>query len=453
MAIELLFGMIIAALAGTVIYTIIGIIPGTDETAVIAPVTLSLILLGIEPIYVFTFFMAAIIAHKVTDSVPVAVAGIPGGVMAAPMVEHAVQFKKHGQADLSIRKMASGSVIGTLVAVPFSLVFAWVLTPIADWVQNYAGPLFFFGAILLALLSKNRFVSLVAIIPFMLLVQGLRHLYWDTGVVPEGRNVFTSFFLGITIGPVIVTLIELLNKDKRDKMKRYPKQTLSIEKSKKKKRMPNPFRILTLKESCLSGLASIIGSLTFILSAVGTTTLIGELFSNFEKERLKKSSLAIACMEALANATYISGILIPLIAFGIPFSSVSLGPGLPLFQAPPVFDQDYNMHHALNLNQIIWATLIGAGIALCITYFIVVKYSKEISAFVFKWIPHEAIIGLFVGLVFLLGYIDAGWVNIAGVLLVSLVAGTLHRLGVSFGVLFMALYSAPWLMEVISNLH
>lgn len=448
MTLELLLGMVIAALAGTVLYTILGIIPGTDETAVIAPVTLALVLLGIEPIFVFTFFMAAIIAHKVTDSVPVAVAGIPGGVMAAPMVEHAVQFKKHGQADLSIRKMASGSVIGTLVAVPISFLFAWVLMPVADWVQNYSGPLFFFGAILLALLAKNRLVSLVAIIPFMLLVQGLRHLYWATGVVPEGRNVFTSFFLGITIGPVIITLLELMNKDKRERMNRFPQRIISLTKQKRKMRMPNPFTILTIKETILSGLASLIGSITFILSAVGTTTLIGELFSNFEKDRLKKSSLAIACMEALANATYISGILIPLIAFGIPFSSVSLGPGLPLFQAPPVFDENYNMHHALTIQEIFISTLVGAGIALFITYYLVVKYSREISAFVFKWIPHEAIIGLFVGLVFLLGYIDAGWTNIAGVLLVSIVAGSLHRLGVSFGVLFMALYSAPWFMSL-----
>lgn len=448
MTLELLLGMVIAALAGTVLYTILGIIPGTDETAVIAPVTLALVLLGIEPIFVFTFFMAAIIAHKVTDSVPVAVAGIPGGVMAAPMVEHAVQFKKHGQADLSIRKMASGSVIGTLVAVPISFLFAWVLMPVADWVQNYSGPLFFFGAILLALLAKNRLVSLVAIIPFMLLVQGLRHLYWATGVVPEGRNVFTSFFLGITIGPVIITLLELMNKDKRERMNRFPQRIISLTKQKRKMRMPNPFTILTIKETILSGLASLIGSITFILSAVGTTTLIGELFSNFEKDRLKKSSLAIACMEALANATYISGILIPLIAFGIPFSSVSLGPGLPLFQAPPVFDENYNMHHALTIQEIFISTLVGAGIALFITYYLVVKYSREISAFVFKWIPHEAIIGLFVGLVFLLGYIDAGWINIAGVLLVSIVAGSLHRLGVSFGVLFMALYSAPWFMSL-----
>lgn len=448
MTLELLLGMVMAALAGTVLYTILGIIPGTDETAVIAPVTLALVLLGIEPIFVFTFFMAAIIAHKVTDSVPVAVAGIPGGVMAAPMVEHAVQFKKHGQADLSIRKMASGSVVGTLVAVPISFLFAWVLMPVADWVQNYAGPLFFFGTIILALLAKNRLVSLVAIIPFMLLVQGLRHLYWATGVVPEGRNVFTSFFLGITIGPVIVTLLELMNKDKRERMNRFPQRIISLTKQKRKMGMPNPFTILTIKETILSGLASLIGSITFILSAVGTTTLIGELFSNFEQDRLKKSSLAIACMEALANATYISGILIPLIAFGIPFSSVSLGPGLPLFQAPPVFDENYNMHHALTIQEIFISTLVGAGIALFITYYLVVKYSREISAFVFKWIPHEAIIGLFVGLVFLLGYIDAGWINIAGVLLVSIVAGSLHRLGVSFGVLFMALYSAPWFMTL-----
>src|SRR5690625_6843975 len=108
--------MMLAGVLGAILYTIIGIAPGTDETAVLAPVTIALALLGLSPHVILAFFISAIVAKKLTDSIPVAIAGIPGGVMAAPMVEHAMVLKQHGLADVSIRKMASGSVIGTLVS-------------------------------------------------------------------------------------------------------------------------------------------------------------------------------------------------------------------------------------------------------------------------------------------------------------------------------------------------
>jgi len=448
MDIGLITQMVLAAFMGTFLYTIIGIVPGTDETAVIAPVTLALVLSGMEPIVVLTFFMAAVIAHKLTDSVPVAVAGVPGGVMATPMVEHSMVLKTHGYSDMTIRKMISGSVIGTLVSVPASLLLASLLIPLANAIKSYANPIFFIGAIVLSLLSKNRWLALVIIFPFAFLIQGLRYLYWGIGVVPEGTNVFTSFFLGITIGPVVVTLLDLLNKEKRTSLVRHESKVLRFNQTNPFKGFPNPFKILTKRELLYSSLASILGSITFIFSAVGTTVLIGELFSKREKEPVKKASLAISCMEALANATYISGTLIPLIALGIPLSSVALGPAQPLFNAPPVFTQDHNMHHILSFGEITLAIVIGIGISLFITYYLVVKYSTQITAFVFKWIPHEAILGLFVALVVLLAYMDAGWMNIAGVLLVSLVAGTLHRWGINFGIQFMILYSAPWITSL-----
>lgn len=447
----LILQMVMVAILGAVIYTIVGIAPGTDETATIAPVMLVIVLSGLEPILVLTFFMSAIIANKLTDSVPVAVAGIPGGVMATPMVEHALVLKKHGFADVSIRKMVSGSVVGTLVAVPVSLLLANALIPVADAIKDFANPLFFIGTIILALLSKNRLLALAAIIPFALLIQGLRHLYWGLGIVPEGTNVFISFFLGITIGPVIITLYELLNKEKRNSLERYGKKTILLNKNKEKMKFPNPFKILTREEVVKSSISSVIGSMTFILSAVGTTVLVGELFSSRIKDSVKKSSLAIACMEALANATYISGTLIPLIALGIPLSSVALGPANALFNAPPVFTLEHNMHHILSMSDFVWATIIGAIVALGITYFVIVKYSQQICVFVFKWVPHEAMLGLFFGLVILLAFMDAGWLNIGGVILIGLVAGLLHRWGINYGVLFMILYSAPWLISKLAG--
>jgi putative tricarboxylic transport membrane protein len=438
--------MVAAALLAAAAYTVIGIAPGTDETATIAPVTLALVLSGLHPAVILSFFISAIVASKLTDSIPVALAGIPGGVMATPMVEHAMILKKHGLSDVSIRKMGSGSVIGTFVAVPVSLLLAYALVPLADLIKEYASPLFLIGAIFLALLCKNRWLALAAIVPFALLIQGLRHLYWGVGAVPEGTNVFISFFLGITIGPVILTLFELLNKEKRNGMKRYDKKTIIINKSSSVKEIANPFKILTKQELGMSALSSLIGSITFILSPVGMTIFLGEVFSSKVKDPVKKASLAIACMESLANATYIAGTLIPLIALGIPLSPMAIGPANPLFNAPPIFTLEHNMHHILSYTTIVWATLIGAVIAIGITYFVTIKYSQVICAFVFKKIPHEAMLGLFFSLVVLFAYMDAGWINVGGVLLIGLFAGVLHRWGINYGVQFMVLYSAPWII-------
>lgn len=127
--------------------------------------------------------------------------------------------------------------------------------------------------------------------------------------------------------------------------------------------LPNPFRILTKKEIGYSAAASLLGSILFILSPVGLTIFFGELFAGRIKDPVKKASMAVTCMEALAQATYIAGILIPLIALGIPLSPVAIGPGNPLFNAEPVFNMEHNMHHVLSMGDFIGATLIGAGIA------------------------------------------------------------------------------------------
>ena len=196
MDVSLIIWMIVAAVGAAVLYTAIGVAPGTDETAVLAPVTLALILAGVPLQVVLAFFMSAIVAKKLTDSIPVAVAGIPGGVMAAPMVEHAMVLKSHGLAGTSIRKMASGSVIGTLVALPASLALAWALSPLADVIAEYASQIFVVGAVLLALMSRHRWVALASIIPLAVAIQALRSVYQTAGAVPEGTRVFVCLFLG-----------------------------------------------------------------------------------------------------------------------------------------------------------------------------------------------------------------------------------------------------------------
>lgn len=449
MDITLILEMIIASAIGAVLYTIIGIAPGTDETAVLAPVTLVLVLTGFEPIVILAFFISAIVAKKLTDSIPVAIAGIPGGVMSAPMVEHAMVLKEHGMPDVSIRKMASGSVIGTIVAVPTSIIFASLLAPLADRITDISSQIFFGGAIFLALMTKNRWIALISIFPFALIIQGLREFYWNIGVVPEGETIFISLFLGITIGPIILKLAELLHGKTRRSLPRYGLNDVRIRKEKVKKGFPNPFKILDIKEIFTTISASFMGVITFFMSPVGMTIFLGETLSSRVKDPIKRAARAISSMDGLTNAAYIAGTLIPLIALGIPLSPTALGPANALFNAPPVLTLDNNLHHLLSMNQFIVASVIGSVVALAITFWITIKYSQQICAFVFKYIPHEAMLGVFFGLVLMLAYMDAGWINIVGVLIIGLFAGFLHRKGVNYGVQFMTLYAAPWIVSFI----
>lgn len=89
--------------------------------------------------------------------------------------------------------MASGAVIGTLVAVPVSLILASFLAPLSKVIAAYSAPVFFFGALFLALMSRNKVISILVIIPFAMLIQGLRYLYWGVGAVPETTTVSLSF--------------------------------------------------------------------------------------------------------------------------------------------------------------------------------------------------------------------------------------------------------------------
>ena len=446
----LLLQMLAAAIIAVIVYTAIGVAPGTDETAVLAPVTLALVVAGIPLPVVLAFFMAAIVAKKLTDSIPVSVAGIPGGVMSAPMVEHALILKREGHATLAIRKMASGSVIGTLVAIPISLFLAFLLTPLADVLGQYASQIFFGGAVFLALMSKEKVISLISIVLLAALIQGLRHLYWGMGVIPEGQTVFISFFLGITIGPMMFNLAQLTVNSERHKMAESEPKQIQIYGNDEEGQLPNPFRILTRQETASAAASSVLGSVTFFMSPVGITIFLGEVMSSWVKGTVNKASRALSSMDAVTNASYIAGILIPLAALGIPMSPMAIGPGNAFFNAPPVLTLEQNAHHLMSFSEITIASILGAGVALLITYPIAVRYARCICIFVFKHIPHEAFLAMFFSLVMLLAYMDAGVMGILGVMVLALMAGLLNRWGVNYGVQFMTLYAAPWLLGLIA---
>ncbi|MEM3142884.1 MAG: tripartite tricarboxylate transporter permease, partial [Zestosphaera sp.] len=191
--------IIILSALSTLLYIFIGILPGTDETATMAPVLLTLLLAGVDPLLALVWFIASIAAFKMADSIPVALAGIPGGVMAVPQVPDAVTAKESGLADTILRKGIAASVVGQFVALITTLTVSYYLMPLGDWLRatdeilpNVKVARWFWillaGLLILALTSKNKWLALLSIPSFALGIQGLRAVY--------GKPVYISFFLG-----------------------------------------------------------------------------------------------------------------------------------------------------------------------------------------------------------------------------------------------------------------
>ena len=445
MTISLLLQMVGVSLAAVIIYTFIGFIPGTDETSVLMPISLALVLAGTPAILGLTFFIASVVTLNLTNLMPTALVGLPGGVLSAPMIEHALIVKKQGQSALIIKKMAAASLIGTVVSIPTSFVLAQVIAPYAQNIQPYASLLFVLGAVFLAMLSKNRILSLLTIIPLALLFMALRHLYWGTGIVAEVTTITTSFFLGITIGPLVVSLLTLLNKDQQKEMIVEEYNHVQLD-NKTINRSLNPFKTLTKEEGRAATLSSILSSFLFFLSPVGLILLFGESIVKRTKASEKKPAMAMTTMSALAQSTYLSGIIIPLFALGIPLSPTAIGPGNALFNAPPVYGLENNLHYQLGTLEFVLAAIIGAVIASAITYVLIHRFAFRITHFIMKKIPHEAVLAIFLSFIFLLAYMDAGLINVFGVLLIAVACGSLNKLGVNYGVQFMTLYAAPQIL-------
>ena len=129
------FGM---GLIGAVVFAAIGLISGSDETTTLAPLTLLVVLLGVPPEGVFTFFLAGAVAKHMTHAVPTALLGIPGDTMATPLMAEANYLRKLGVPHIALRKMISGGAIAALVAVPLSVLFAVLLAPFGDVIKQFS---------------------------------------------------------------------------------------------------------------------------------------------------------------------------------------------------------------------------------------------------------------------------------------------------------------------------
>ncbi len=451
LGLETLLLAVVLAILSALIYIIIGILPGTDETATMAPIALALLMIGLDPLVVLAWFIASIVAFKTADSIPVALAGIPGGVMAVPQVPDAVEAKRVGKADVILRKGVTSSMVASFVSLILVLILAFYLKPLGDFLNTrdlIAGvsvPRWFWlllgGLLILAITSRNKWLALLTIPSFVVLIQGLRLAYEKT--------VFVSFFLGITIGPLVIELLEALSGYARDKMRRGF-MTVKLEPISD---IPlNPLRHLTREElSHVLIWSPITSVLAMVMSPVGLTILIGDLIKGLKRAPVEASILAYTVRDGIKNATYIGGLLIPLIVIGAPTGPMSAGPGAPFFtEIKGVIPAKYITTHYSYI-ELSLVLLLSTLIAALIVYPILIRYSRKLTLIVFKRVPAESLYGLFITIVILLAYYDAGLRGILGVITVSIVSGILWRNGVSLGVLFMTLVAAPIIFAFIKQ--
>lgn len=444
----LIIYMIIGAVLATIIYTIIGIIPGTDETSVIVPVTAVLVALNVPLLVILSFFIASVVTMNLTVSIPTALTSIPGGVMATPLIDSSLYLKEQGKTTESLRKMTMGSLLGTIIAIPTALLIVLIVYIIEkvsginvnDYIKLYVNEIFFVGSIVLALLSKDKFISLLAIVPYGLIILIAKYLHpvGDISKVP-----LTPFFLSITVGPLIFNLFELIFKKNRKENTVYGNKDIEIEINKKEKLAIT--KILTKEETKRGFFASILATLTFFLSPVAMTLLIGDSLTQNIKEKETKAFTRVTVMNAISNSAYLGGIMISLLIFKLPISPAALGPGSIIFNAE-------NGFFDLSFTSTLMAILIGVIVALTITVYLSLKIAPQMTKAVFKYISQESILILLIGIFILIVFLDSSFVGLLIYLPFALISGYLNKKGVNFGVQFMTLYASGYLLQIFGML-
>ncbi|MDR2180562.1 MAG: tripartite tricarboxylate transporter permease [Synergistaceae bacterium] len=440
----------IAAVGGGILFTIIGIIPGTDETATMAPITLILVLMGLPGPVLFAWFIGIIVAMQISHTVPTAMAALPGSTMAVPMVLYSSLAKRLGIPHVAMRKMAAGSMIGTICALPVSLAFALLLAPIGQKISPYIGLVFTIGTVIVAYLSSAKWAAIIAIIPFAFLIQGFQRL----AVEGVGHTLFISIFMGITIGPMVSEIFTVFTPKLRDELGRdKPNEIWLAPDAKSGGLIPNPFKLVTPKQARQVALYSSIGACTFTFSPVGMTVMLGEIAGGRCKELYQKITSALSVQDGVSNSTYIGEFIIPLVALaGLPLSAVAAGPGASLFNAPPRFSVEplNNLAQLLSLSDYIVFGIIGIIGGALFAFPISVKKARSWTEIMFRKISHEALIGAFLGLIFMLAFYEAGLLGIMIALAIGIFGGFLHnRFGVHTGVQFMGYYASAWLVAQI----
>ena len=444
---------VLMGVIGAIVFTLIGVVSGTDETATIAPLTLVVILVGVPPAGVFTFFMAAAISKHMTHAVPTMLLGIPGDTLAVPILEDAAKMRALGLPHLALRKAISGAVISAFIAIPAAVLFAWILSPFGDLITSFAPWIFLVAAAGIAYSSAAKWAGVIALVPFVAVILGLQA--W-TGSFEVSLSI--SYFLGIAIGPMIVALFMVLVPQNRKEMRRSQPSHVYLapdvrpsrtDGEKAGRTFPNPFKVLDRRQVTATAATSVVSSATFVFSPVAVTVLMGEIVGARIKQGYQRLTSVITAKNGTTESTYIAETLIPLIAFGLPLSPVAAGPAAPLFNAPPVFETNPDggtinniSTHLTTLDFFIFA-LLGAVCAVAIAYPFAMRYAHVAAKFVVTKVSHEAIIAAFVGLVVVVSLWEGGLMGLMVVTAVGLVGGMLIRLvKVHAGVLFMGYYVA-----------
>ncbi|UPG74715.1 tripartite tricarboxylate transporter permease (plasmid) [Roseomonas gilardii subsp. gilardii] len=446
-------------LAGAVLFSAIGLISGTDETTTLAPITLLIVLLGVPPVGVFTFWLAAAVSKHMTHAVPTALLGIPGDTLAVPLMQQATSLRNLGVPHIALRKMISGAIIAAFVAVPLAVLFAVLLAPFGAAITSAAPWIFLAAAILVAYFSPGRWSAVAALVPFVLMIVALQTLTRGYGI-----SLSVSYFLGIAIGPLVADLFSVLSPIDRPRMLREKPRSFVLAPDVKSwgGYFPNPFRVLDPSQTAWTVATAAISSATFVFSPVAMTVMMGEVVGSRVKHAYHRLTSVLAARNGVTEATYIAEALIPLIAFGLPLSPVAAGPAAPLFNAPPVFTinsatgEIHNLHTMMSPWQFLGYGIIAVILAALIAYPFAMNYARSAAAFVSYRLSHEAIIATFVGLVLVIGVWEGGLLALMVILAVGLVGGTLYRvLGLNTGVQFMCYYAAvltvPGIVKLIAG--
>ncbi|MDR3260053.1 MAG: tripartite tricarboxylate transporter permease [Fusobacteriaceae bacterium] len=430
------------SLVGGIIFSIIGVIPGTDETATMAPLTLVLVLIGVPPTVVFAWFIAILIAMQITHTVPTAMAALPGSTMAVPMVANSNIAKRLGIPHIAMRKMAAGSLIGSIIAFPIAIIVAGALAPLGKVVAAYSGLIFTLGAIIIAYVSKAKWGAIISLLPFAFLIQGLQRISVET----TGKTLFISIFMGITIGPMIAELFNVMIPMRRELQKRdKPKVIWLAPESKNVKGsiFPNPFSFFGKSQVGYIAGASAVSACTFTFSPVGMTVLMGELIAARKKELYDRITATLGVQDAVSNATYLGELLIPMVAFGLPLSPVALGPASPLFN-------QINLHDYLSISQYFIYGIIGMVGGCFFAYPLSIKKARSWTEAMFRYVSHEALIGAFMGLICMLAFYEAGIFGIFVAVFVGIFGGILNNLfGIHTGVQFMGYYASGYIVTQV----
>lgn len=441
-----------AAVLGGLLYTLVGIIPGTDETATMVPITIILVLAGAPAGVLFAWEIGIIVAMQISHTIPTAMSALPGSTMAVPMVLNCSIAKRLGVPHMAMRKMASGSLVGTIFALPLAMIVALILSPLGSMISAHSGAIFTVCALLIAFISSAKWGAVVAVIPFAIFIQALQRI----AIEGHGSTVFTSIFMGITIGPMIYELFGALIPSRRKQFaKDTPNETWLAPDSKQKIAFfPNPFKQLTRKQVGLCAAWSAVSCVGFTMSPVGMTVLSGEASAGRCKELYDRVSTCLSVEDSTSNATYTAGLIIPLLGLGgVAVGGVAAGPAAPLFACAPRFEIGSNLAQILTLPDYILFGIIGLVGGALVAYPIAMHKARSWTELMLRAISHEALIGAFCGLVVMLAFYEAGILGVFLALTIGLVGGFLHTVfGVHTGVQFMTYYASGWIVTQLMAL-